>query len=127
MNTWAQRLKLWNWIASAALLFAAIAPALSQAVVSPNPSLVDMAMVCTSTGMQSVASLDAGSEAPVNATNATCAFCLLHAQLACGLPTPELPAWKALTSVPPDLFQVSQPLPSAPWSPGLARAPPTLL
>jgi hypothetical protein len=29
MNTWAQRLKLWNWIASAALLFAAIAPALS--------------------------------------------------------------------------------------------------
>jgi hypothetical protein len=127
MNTWAQRLKLWNWIASAALLFAAIAPALSQAVVSPNPSLGDMAMVCTSTGMQSVASLDAGNEAPANVTNATCAFCLLHAQLACGLPTPELPAWKALTSVPPDLFQVSHPLPSAPWSPGLARAPPTLL
>jgi hypothetical protein len=127
MNTWAQRLKLWNWIASAALLFAAIAPALSQAVVSPNPSLGDMAMVCTSTGMQSLASLDAGSEAPVNATKATCAFCLLHAQLACGLPTPELPTWAALTSVPPDLFQVSQTPPSAPWSPGLARAPPTLL
>jgi hypothetical protein len=127
MNTWAQRLKLWNWIASAALLFAAIAPALSQAVVSPNLSLGDMAMVCTSTGMKSVASLDAGSEAPVNAANLTCAFCLLHAQLACGLPTPELPAWKALTSLPPDLFQVSHPLPSAPWSPGLARAPPTLL
>lgn len=127
MNTWAQRLKLWNWIASAALVFATIAPALSQAVVSPKPLLGDMAMVCTSTGMQSVASLDAGSEAPVNATNATCAFCLLHAQLACGLPTPELPTWKALTSVPPDLFQVSHLLPSAPWSPGLARAPPTLL
>ena len=127
MNTWAQRLKLWNWIASAAMLFAAIAPALSQAVVSPNPSLGDMAMVCTSTGMQSVASLDAGSESPANAANPACVFCLLHAQLACGLPTPELAAWKALTSAPPDLFQVSQPLPSVQWSPGLARAPPSLL
>ena len=127
MNTWAQRLKLWNWIASAALLFAAIAPALSQAVVSPNLSMGDIAMVCTSTGMKSVASLDADSEAPANAANPACVFCLLHAQLACGLPTPELPAWKALASVTPDLFQVSHPLPSAPWSPGLARAPPTLL
>ena len=51
MNTWAQRHKLWNWIASAVLLFAAIAPALSQAVASPNPSLGDMAMVCTSTNL----------------------------------------------------------------------------
>ena len=127
MNTWAKRLKLWNWIASAALLFAAIAPALSQAVVPPNPSMGDMAMVCTSTGMKSVASLDAGSESQANAANPACAFCLVHAQLACGLPTPELPAWKALTSVPPDLFQVSQRLPSVQWSPGLARAPPTLL
>ena len=76
MNTWAKRLKLWNWIASAALLFAAIAPALSQAVVSPNPSMGDMAMVCTSTGMKSVASLDAGSEAPANAANPACAFCV---------------------------------------------------
>ena len=45
MNTWAKRLKLWNWIASAVLLFAAIAPALSKAVVSPNPSMGDMDMV----------------------------------------------------------------------------------
>ena len=126
MNTWAKRLQLWNWMASAALLFASVAPALSQVVV-PHTALGDSVMVCTSTGMQSLASLDAGSEAPVNAANPSCAFCVLHAQLACGLPTPELPAWKALTSVPPDLFQVSQPLPSAPWSPGLARAPPTLL
>ena len=51
MNTWAQRHKLCNWIASAALLFAASAPALSQAVASPNLSMGDMAMVCTSTGM----------------------------------------------------------------------------
>ena len=93
MNTWAKRHKLWNWIASAALLFAAIAPALSQAVVSPNPSMGDMAMVCTSTGMKSVASLDAGSEAPANAANPACVFCVLHAQLACGLPTPQVPAW----------------------------------
>ena len=127
MNTWAKRLKLWNWIASAALLFAAIAPALSQAVVSPNPSMGDMAMVCTSTGMKSVASLDAGSEAPANAVNPACAFCVLHAQLACGLPTPQVPAWAPLSSAPPELQAVSQRLPSVQWSPGLARAPPTLL
>ncbi len=127
MNTWAKRLQLWNWIASAALLFASIAPALSQVVVVPNTALGDSVMVCTSTGMQSLASPDAPADTSRNMAPMACGFCVLHAQLACDLPTPELPAWKALTSVPPDLFQVSQPLPSAPWSPGLARAPPTLL
>ena len=127
MNTWAKRFQLWNWIASAALLFASIAPALSQVVVVPNTALGDSVMVCTSTGMQSLASPDAPADTSGNMAPMACGFCVLHAQLACDLPTPELPAWKALTSVPPDLFQVSQPLPSAPWSPGLARAPPTLL
>ena len=127
MNTWAKRFQLWNWIASAALLFASIAPALSQVVVVPNTALGDSVMVCTSTGMQSLASLDAGSEAPANATNPACAFCVLHAQLACDLPTPQVPAWAPLSSAPPELQPVSQHLPSVQWSPGLARAPPSLL
>lgn len=126
MNTWAKRHKLWNWIASAALLFASIAPALSQVVVHDAAS-GESVMVCTSTGMKSVASLDAGSEAPVNAVNPSCAFCVLHAQLACGLPTPQVPAWAPLTSAPPELQAVSQHLPSVQWSSGLARAPPSLL
>ncbi len=127
MNKWAQRLKPWNWIASAALLFAALAPALSQAWVSPNPSLGDMVMVCTSTGMQPVSALDASPDAPTNASQPTCAFCVLHANLACDLPTPQVPAWASLTASPPDHPPVVRLLPSAPWSPGLARAPPTLL
>jgi len=77
--------------------------------------------------MKSVASLDVCSEAPVNAANPSCAFCLLHAQLACGPPTPQVPAWAPLSSAPPELQPVSQRLPSVQWSPGLARAPPTLL
>ena len=42
-----------------------------------------------STGMKSVANLDSDSEAPANAANPTCAFCVLHAQLTCDLPTPS--------------------------------------
>ena len=127
MNKWAQRNKLWNWIASAALLFAALAPALSQAWVSPNPALGDMLMVCTSTGMKSVSVLDASPDAPANASNPSCAFCVLHANLACDLPDPQVPAWGRLTASPPDHPLVARLLPSAPWSPGLARAPPSFL
>ena len=77
--------------------------------------------------MKPVANLNSDSEAPANAANPTCAFCVLHAQLAGGLPTPLVPAWAPLTSAPPELQAVSQYLPSVQWSPGLARAPPSLL
>ena len=127
MNTWAKRFQLWNWIASAALLFASIAPALSQVVVVPNTALGDSVMVCTSTGMQSLASPDAPADTSGNMAPMACGFCVLHAQLACDLPTPQVPAWAPLTSAPPELQAVSQHLPSVQWSPGLARAPPSLL
>ena len=100
---------------------------LGVAIASPMVQPKAMDMVCTSTGMQSLASPDAPADTSGNMAPMACGFCVVHAQLACDLPTPQVPAWAPLTSAPPELQAVSQHLPSVQWSPGLARAPPSLL
>lgn len=125
MNTWAKRLKLWNWVASAALLFASIAPALSQVVVVPNTALGESVMVCTSTGMQSVASPDAPVDTSGNMAPMACGFCVLHALAVSQLATPAIPPLSTPGFSPPHHPPLSQHLQSVLWSPGLARAPPS--
>ena len=124
MNTWAKRLQLWNWVASAALLFASIAPALSQVVV-PDAASGDRAMVCTSTGMQSLASPDAPTETSGNMAPMACGFCVLHALAVSQVATPAIPPLSTPGFSPPHHPTLGKHLQSVLWSPGLARAPPS--
>ena len=124
MNTWAKRLQLWNWMASAALLFASVAPALSQVVV-PYTALGDSVMVCTSTGMQSLASPDAPADTSGNMAPMACGFCVLHALAVSQVATPAIPPLSTPGFSPPHHPPLGQHLQSVLWSPGLARAPPS--
>ena len=124
MNTWAKRLQLWNWVASAALLFASIAPALSQVVV-PAAASDDSVMVCTSTGMQSLASPDAPADTSGNMAPMACGFCVLHALAVSQVATPAIPPLSTPGFSPPHHPTLGQHLQSVLWSPGLARAPPS--
>ncbi len=124
MNTWAKRLHLWNWVASAALLFASIAPALSQVVV-PDAASGESVMVCTSTGMKVLASPDAPADTSGNMAPMACGFCVLHALAVSQLATPSIPPLSTPGFSPPLPPPLSQHLQSVLWSPGLARAPPS--
>jgi hypothetical protein len=124
MNTWAKRLHLWNWVASAALLFASIAPALSQVVV-PDVASGESVMVCTSTGMKVLASPDAPTENSGNMAPMACGFCVLHALAVSQLANPAIPPLSTPGFSPPHHPPLGQHLQSVLWSPGLARAPPS--
>ena len=124
MNTWAKRLQLWNWMASAALLFASIAPALSQVVV-PDAASGESVMVCTSTGMKVLASPDAPTETSGNMAPMACGFCVLHALAVSQVATPAIPPLSTPGFSPPHHPPLGQHLQSVLWSPGLARAPPS--
>ena len=124
MNTWAKRLQLWNWIASTALLFASIAPALSQVVV-PDAASGESVMVCTSTGMKVLASPDAPTETSGNMAPMACGLCVLHALAVSQVATPAIPPLSTPCFSPPHHPPLGQHLQSVHWSPGLARAPPS--
>ena len=124
MNTWAKRLQLWNWIASAALLFASIAPALSQVVV-PDAASGESVMVCTSTGMKVLASPDAPTETSGNMAPMACGFCVLHALAVSQVATPAIPPLSTPGFSPPHHPPLGQHLQIVLWSSGLARAPPS--
>ena len=124
MNTWAKRFQLWNWIASAALLFASIAPALSQVVV-PDAASGESVMVCTSTGMKVLASPDAPTETSGNMAPMACGLCVLHALAVSQVATPAIPPLSTPGFSPPHHPPLGQHLQSVHWSPGLARAPPS--
>lgn len=76
----AKRLRLWNWIAIAAMLFGALAPGISHALladVSPDSQLT---AVCTSTGMKFVkvdASDGPSGDRQAAVAAADCPFCLV--------------------------------------------------
>lgn len=52
MNLTAKRVRRWNWIVVAAMLFASLAPALSHAVLRGTPADSQLTAICASTGLK---------------------------------------------------------------------------
>jgi hypothetical protein len=54
MGLTAKRMRRWNWIVVAAMLFASLAPALSHAVLRGAPADAQLTAICASTGLKYV-------------------------------------------------------------------------
>jgi hypothetical protein len=116
------------WIASFAILLAALAPSISQAIAAASTSN-DWAEVCTMEGAKLVKVADT---APHKSTTHKlshfehCPFCLAHA-VALGLPPDsgiQLPVAVGTQILPPLFYQASRPLFA--WAAAQPRAPPFL-
>ena len=130
------RRPLLAWLAAAAWLLAALAPAVSQALASQRGG-PDLAFaICSSTGsatrlaLQAAAASTSDSPDTGNAHSAfeACAYCLLQHQHTVALPAPVSPGPGAVHAADHERPQAAAPAatPStAPWAPP-ARGPPTL-
>lgn len=125
----AKRFRLWNWIAIAAMLFGALAPGISHALLADASPDSQLTAVCTSTGMKFVkvdASDGSSGERQAAFAAADCPFCLIA-----HLPALPVEARACLPSIVASDAPV--PLAGAVQSPGGAphpvqpRAPPVSL
>jgi Protein of unknown function (DUF2946) len=97
------------WIALLAILFSALAPALSQAVAAPAPFAGQME-ICTMDGIRSISPDDPGTGAPPSDHfQKHCSICLTH------------PAPPAL--LPPTAFVIASAASVQPWPPLFYQAP----
>ena len=127
MTLAAKRMRLWNWIVVAAMLFGALAPAIGHALPTDPSSGLQLTAVCTSTGVKFVkvdASEDASPERQATASAADCPFCLIAHFAAPPGPGPRVflpPAGSAGAPRPPAVAEWGAPGVHRPAQP---RAPP---
>lgn len=115
------------WIATLAILFAAVAPSIAHAVASAGGGAV-WAEICTSKGIRLV-QLDADAD-PAGTSQPThvkhCVFCNTGADSAAPPPAFDLllPVLAGAGRMPPLFYQSPHPL--FLWAPAQSRAPPQL-
>jgi hypothetical protein len=118
----AKRRTLQLWIAMLAILFSALAPAVSQALASSTPSaLLEM---CSVDGVKAV---DGQTQAPSKSMLGMehCAYCLTHANSPALLP-PAVAGFAVIGGhdfYPPLFYTAPQPLHT--WSAAKPRGPPS--
>lgn len=136
MLTWSRRHRPLGWIAACAILLAAFAPWVSQALAGSMPRTPGgwpaWQVICGAAGLP-VAGVKATATAPDGRSlptggdhaGAHCPFCLPHAG-ALGLPPAPLPALAMLAPVRDGLPALFLQAPAAPhvWRSSLPRAPP---
>lgn len=139
MHTYVKRHVVWTWIAALAILFGAMAPAISRAMAADasRAASIDPAMeVCTMLGMKTVLAADSadhgnrgGKPDPATTDHMLehCPYCAVHAAPALlPAPAPILSALPAAAAAYPPLFYRSAAKPFA-WSPASPRGPPAPL
>lgn len=133
MHTFVKRHVVWTWIAALAILFGAMAPAISRTMAAGDAraAMPDPAMeVCTMLGMKTVPAADHGAKPDPGKTDHMlehCPYCAVHATP--GIlppPAPSPTALPALSASCPPLFYRSAATPFA-WSPARPRGPPAPL
>jgi len=115
------------WIACIAVLMAALAPAISQAVATRADGPQGWTEVCTTQGMQRILIQGApalpDAPAPEHFSFEHCPFCLTHAGVAVLPPVPiRLPASVGRDSLPALFLDAPRPLFA--WLSAPSRAPP---
>jgi hypothetical protein len=124
MNLTRPARSLTAWIAIFAMLVAALAPALSQAVYRASGDLRWLE-ICTASGIRHIA-VDAGPQDPgddVTRPASACVFCSLFAAalpLPWGAPDVPVVQGEAVGAV----FSLHLPRPRPPWADSRPRAPP---
>jgi len=114
-----------SWIATFAIVLAALAPTVSQALVASGLAGSGWIEVCSAQGTRWVASDEASPEAPFEHCEGVCAYCFTHAG-SFGL----VPSLAAPFSTHDEYLSQVLALPSDPirvssvWSPHQTRAPP---
>lgn len=117
------------WLAIAAMLMAALAPAMARALEAPHgASGPDVAEICTVAGLRQIAASEAPSSPAKSMLHLShCPFCHLEAHSPAILPDMPVPlAAVAGTAIrPPLFFHAPRVLPA--WIVAQPRAPPALL
>ena len=115
-----------SWIATFAIVLAAVAPTVSQALVASGAMGSVWVEVCTAQGMRWVAIGDeAPADAPVEHCAGACAYCFTHAGSFGLVPGVEVALASRDDYVSGLVARFSEPLRvSSVWSPHQTRAPP---